>query len=151
MTGLIRPKAHSRMLLSSGHTMTVPPDFFLHPHTGRLMPIAGNVAYDPTSSALVLTTGTCTGNTSRSCATFRKFNRFGLKAHSCASCLISICHSRVCDLYSLFRTQQEVRHSPHSFHSLSNLPTLSSATVRHSTQRPQAGSEAAVGGSHAGP
>eukprot|EP00066_Takifugu_rubripes_P017519 XP_011606785.1 PREDICTED: uncharacterized protein LOC101076355 [Takifugu rubripes] len=62
VTGLIRPKAHSRMLLSSGHTMTVPPDFFLHPHTGRVMPIAGSVAYDPTSSALVLTRGLCTGD-----------------------------------------------------------------------------------------
>lgn len=82
---------------------------------------------------------------------FDKFNRFGLTAHSCISCLISICHSRVLDLYSLFRRQQEVGHSPHSFHSLSNLPTLSSATVWHSTQRPQAGSEAAAGGSHAGP
>lgn len=82
---------------------------------------------------------------------FDKFNRFGLTAHSCTSCLISICHSRLCDLYSLFRRQQEVGHSPHSFHSLSNLPTLGPATARYSTQRPQAGSEAAAGGSHAGP
>lgn len=56
VTGLIRPNAHSHMLLASGHTMAVPPDFFLHPHTGRVLPIAGSVAYDPATSALVLTT-----------------------------------------------------------------------------------------------
>ncbi|KAF7667131.1 hypothetical protein LDENG_00077930, partial [Lucifuga dentata] len=62
VTGLIRPNAHSHMLLSSGHTMAVPPDFFLHPQTGRVMPIAGNVAYDPSSSTLVFTTDSCTGD-----------------------------------------------------------------------------------------
>ncbi|XP_054650319.1 uncharacterized protein si:dkey-103g5.4 isoform X2 [Dunckerocampus dactyliophorus] len=56
---LIRPNAHCHMLLSSGHTMAVPPDFFLHPHTGRVLPIAGNVAYDPESSTLVITTDSC--------------------------------------------------------------------------------------------
>ncbi|KAJ4935626.1 hypothetical protein JOQ06_017157 [Pogonophryne albipinna] len=59
VTGLIRPNAHSHMLLSGGHTMAVPPDFFLHPQTGRVMPIAGNVAYDPASSTLVFTTDSC--------------------------------------------------------------------------------------------
>nr|XP_061828831.1 uncharacterized protein LOC133614686 [Nerophis lumbriciformis] len=63
VTGLIRPNAHSHMLLSSGHTMAVPPDFFLHPHTGHLLPIAGNVAYDPESSTLVITTDSCAGDT----------------------------------------------------------------------------------------
>ncbi|XP_047451086.1 uncharacterized protein LOC125014093 [Mugil cephalus] len=48
------------MLLSSGHTMAVPPDFFVHPQTGRVLPIAGNVAYDPVSSTLVFTTDLCT-------------------------------------------------------------------------------------------
>ncbi|XP_072248570.1 uncharacterized protein [Leuresthes tenuis] len=61
-TGLIRPNAHSHMLLSSGHTMAVPPDFFIHPQTGRVMPIAGNVAYDPASSTLVFTTDLCSGD-----------------------------------------------------------------------------------------
>nr|XP_057936579.1 uncharacterized protein LOC131134908 [Doryrhamphus excisus] len=56
---LIRPKAHSHMVLSSGRTMAVPPGFFLHPHTGRVLPIAGNVAYDPESSTLVITTDSC--------------------------------------------------------------------------------------------
>lgn len=67
VTGLITPNAHSHMLLSSGHTMAVPPDFFLHPQTGRVMPIAGNVAYDPASSTLVFTTDSCTGNMKGAC------------------------------------------------------------------------------------
>ncbi|KAK9520852.1 hypothetical protein VZT92_020711 [Zoarces viviparus] len=63
VTGLFRPNAHSHMLLSSGHTVAVPPDFFLNPQTGRVMPIAGNVAYDPATSTLVFTTDSCTGDT----------------------------------------------------------------------------------------
>ncbi|XP_041654014.1 uncharacterized protein LOC121516688 [Cheilinus undulatus] len=62
VTGLIRPNAHSHMLLSSGHTIPVPPNYFLHPETCRVMPIAGNVAYDPASSTLVITTDSCTGD-----------------------------------------------------------------------------------------
>ncbi|XP_042270426.1 uncharacterized protein si:dkey-103g5.4 [Thunnus maccoyii] len=62
VTGLMRTNAHSHMLLSSGHTMAVPPDFFLHPQTGRVIPITGNVAYDPASSTLVFTTDSCTGD-----------------------------------------------------------------------------------------
>lgn len=61
LTGLIRPNAGSHMLLSNGHIMAVPDDYFLHPHTGRLLPIAGNVAYDPVSSSLVFTTDLCAG------------------------------------------------------------------------------------------
>ena len=33
ITGLIRPGTHAHMLLGSGHSMAVPPDFFLHPQT----------------------------------------------------------------------------------------------------------------------
>ncbi|XP_041849904.1 uncharacterized protein si:dkey-103g5.4 isoform X3 [Melanotaenia boesemani] len=62
VTGLIRPNPHSHMLLSSGHTMAVPPEFFIHPQTGRVMPITGNVAFDPSSSTLVFTTDLCTGD-----------------------------------------------------------------------------------------
>ncbi|CAB1347518.1 unnamed protein product, partial [Coregonus sp. 'balchen'] len=61
-TGLILPKPHTHMLLASGHSMPVPPDFFLHPQTGRLLPVAGNVGYDPASSTLVFTTDSCTGD-----------------------------------------------------------------------------------------
>lgn len=42
--------------------MAVPPDFFLHPQTGRALPIAGNVGYDPVSSTLVIAADLCTGN-----------------------------------------------------------------------------------------
>ncbi|XP_071353450.1 uncharacterized protein [Trachinotus anak] len=62
VTGLIRPNAHTHMLLSSCHTTAVPPDFFLHPQTGRVMPIVGNVAYDPASSTLVFMTDPCAGD-----------------------------------------------------------------------------------------
>lgn len=61
LTGLIRPTAGSHMLLSNGHITAVPEDYFLHPHTARLLPIAGNVAYDPASSSLVFTTDLCAG------------------------------------------------------------------------------------------
>ncbi|XP_056230182.1 uncharacterized protein si:dkey-103g5.4 [Seriola aureovittata] len=62
VTGLIRPNAHTHMLLSSCHTTAVPPNFFLHPQTGHVMPIVGNVAYDPTTSTLVFMTDQCTGD-----------------------------------------------------------------------------------------
>ncbi|CAL8351040.1 unnamed protein product [Lota lota] len=61
VTGLMRPGPHCHMLLGGGHIMPVPPDYFLHPHTGRVMPIHGNVAYDPACSALVYTTDLCRG------------------------------------------------------------------------------------------
>ncbi|XP_077578970.1 uncharacterized protein LOC144200601 [Stigmatopora nigra] len=60
--GLIRPNDDSHMLLGSGQTMPVPSDFFLNPQTGRVLPIAGNVAYDPESSTLVSTIDSCPGD-----------------------------------------------------------------------------------------
>ncbi|XP_057695565.1 uncharacterized protein si:dkey-103g5.4 isoform X2 [Corythoichthys intestinalis] len=65
VTGLIMPNANSHMLLGSGQTMAVPSDFFLHPQTGRVLPIAGNVAYDPESSTLVFTTDLCAGDNTK--------------------------------------------------------------------------------------
>ncbi|XP_061684122.1 uncharacterized protein si:dkey-103g5.4 isoform X2 [Syngnathoides biaculeatus] len=61
-SGLIRPNAHSQMLLGDGHIVAIPSDFFLHPQTGRVLPILGNVAYDPKSSTLVFTTDSCAGD-----------------------------------------------------------------------------------------
>nr|XP_017206661.1 uncharacterized protein si:dkey-103g5.4 isoform X1 [Danio rerio] len=55
LTGLIQPNSNAHMLLASGHSMPVPPDFFLHPQTGKLLPVAGNVDFDPASSTLVFT------------------------------------------------------------------------------------------------
>ncbi|KAK0146501.1 hypothetical protein N1851_014165 [Merluccius polli] len=68
VTGLLRPVPHCHMLLGGGHIMPVPPDFFVHPHTGRVMPIHGNVAYDPAGSALVCTTDLCRDD-NRKCET----------------------------------------------------------------------------------
>ncbi len=61
LTGLIQPSSNAHMLLASGHSMPVPPDFFLHPQTGKLLPVAGNVGFDPASSTLVLTGDACLG------------------------------------------------------------------------------------------
>ncbi|KAK3531764.1 hypothetical protein QTP70_028289 [Hemibagrus guttatus] len=60
-TGLIHPISNAHMLLASGHSMPVPSDFFLHPQTGRLLPMAGNVGFDPSSSSLVYTADACMG------------------------------------------------------------------------------------------
>ncbi|XP_076832108.1 uncharacterized protein LOC143477416 [Brachyhypopomus gauderio] len=60
-TGLIMPNSNTHMLLASGHSLPVPPDFFLHPQTGRVLPVAGNVSFDPTSSTLVYTADACVG------------------------------------------------------------------------------------------
>ncbi|XP_067306926.1 uncharacterized protein si:dkey-103g5.4 isoform X3 [Pseudorasbora parva] len=61
LTGLIQPNSNAHMLLASGHSMPVPPDFFLHPQTGKLLPVAGNVGFDPASSTLVFTADACLG------------------------------------------------------------------------------------------
>ena len=61
VSGLILPNPGAQMLLSNGHSMPVPPDFVLHPQTGRLLPAAGNIGFDPHSSTLVFTTDACLG------------------------------------------------------------------------------------------
>ncbi|KAL1260729.1 hypothetical protein QQF64_008556 [Cirrhinus molitorella] len=61
LTGLIQPNSNAHMLLASGHSMPVPPDFFLHPQTGKLLPVAGNVGFDSASSTLVFTADACVG------------------------------------------------------------------------------------------
>lgn len=66
------------MLLNSGHTLAVPPDFVLHPQTGQIVPIAGNVAYDPESSALVFTTDLCTGKR-KDLSAFEMANTFDMR------------------------------------------------------------------------
>lgn len=60
-TGLIHPISNAHMLLASGHSMPVPSDFFVHPQTGRLLPVAGNVGFDSSSSTLVCTADACVG------------------------------------------------------------------------------------------
>ncbi|XP_067222022.1 uncharacterized protein si:dkey-103g5.4 isoform X4 [Chanodichthys erythropterus] len=61
ITGLIQPNSNAHMLLASGHSMPVPPDFFLHPQTGKLLPVVGNVGFDPASSTLVFIADACVG------------------------------------------------------------------------------------------
>ncbi|XP_055052386.2 uncharacterized protein [Misgurnus anguillicaudatus] len=61
LTGLIQPNSNAHMLLASGHSMPVPHDFFLHPQTGRLLPVVGNVGFDPATSTLVCTADACVG------------------------------------------------------------------------------------------
>lgn len=61
LTGLILANSNAHMLLASGHSMPVPHDFFLHPQTGRLLPVVGNVGFDPATSTLVCTADACVG------------------------------------------------------------------------------------------
>ncbi|XP_057207593.1 uncharacterized protein si:dkey-103g5.4 [Triplophysa rosa] len=61
LTGLIQPNSNAHMLLASGHSMPVPSDFFLHPQTGTLLPVVGNVGFDPVTSTLVFTADVCVG------------------------------------------------------------------------------------------
>ncbi|XP_063797843.1 uncharacterized protein LOC134965294 [Pseudophryne corroboree] len=59
--GLITPKPHSVMLLSSNYLTPVPSGFFLHSDTGKVLPIAGNVGYDPATSQLISTVDSALG------------------------------------------------------------------------------------------
>lgn len=60
-TGLLRPKAGSKMLLADGAVAVVPEDHFIHPQTGRVLPIHGNVSFDPITSRLVFVVDSATG------------------------------------------------------------------------------------------
>ncbi|XP_056178907.1 uncharacterized protein LOC130141767 [Falco biarmicus] len=52
-TGLLTPHPHCTMLLASQCPGPVPANHFLHPETGKVLHIAGNVSYDPIRSRLV--------------------------------------------------------------------------------------------------
>ena len=56
-TGLLIPNPQTaNMLLADNVTnVPVPPNFFVHQNNGRVMPIEGNVAYDPLASRLTIT------------------------------------------------------------------------------------------------
>ncbi|GCC23151.1 hypothetical protein chiPu_0001544 [Chiloscyllium punctatum] len=53
LTGLITPRPETVMLLANKYIMPVPEGHFLHPQTGKVLPIAGNVCYDSTRSQLI--------------------------------------------------------------------------------------------------
>lgn len=52
-TGLILPHLDGAMQLANQSQMPVATDHFLHPATGKVLPIAGNVGYDPIHSKLI--------------------------------------------------------------------------------------------------
>ncbi|XP_077775594.1 uncharacterized protein LOC114585855 [Podarcis muralis] len=52
-TGLIMPSHGAVMLLANQSMEPVSAHHFLHPDTGRLLPIAGNVGFDPVNSKLI--------------------------------------------------------------------------------------------------
>ncbi|XP_075460490.1 uncharacterized protein LOC142497073 isoform X2 [Ascaphus truei] len=59
--GLLTPTPHSVMLLASHYLMPVPGDYFVHSESGKVLPIAGNVGYDPASSELIHTVDSAFG------------------------------------------------------------------------------------------
>ncbi|XP_048837633.1 uncharacterized protein si:dkey-103g5.4 [Brienomyrus brachyistius] len=85
-TGLLVPKPNALMRLPSGHTMPVPLDFFLHPDTGRLLPMAGNVAYNPASSTLMIAADTRAAEPARWDAPLLPFVPYPLSRHGPITC-----------------------------------------------------------------
>ena len=61
VTGLIVPNEGTQMQISSGHLVDIPANFFVHPQTGRVLPVHGNVAYDIVTSKLIFTVDSATG------------------------------------------------------------------------------------------
>ena len=61
VTGLLVPTSSAKMQLGNGDIVAVPNDFFVHPQTGRVMPIQGNVAFDTNASKLVVIVDSATG------------------------------------------------------------------------------------------
>jgi hypothetical protein len=64
-TGLIIPKPRTKMLTGDGTVKPIPCNYFLHPQTGNVMAIEGNVAFDSITSRLVFTTDSATGEASQ--------------------------------------------------------------------------------------
>ncbi|RXM95099.1 hypothetical protein EOD39_17262 [Acipenser ruthenus] len=65
LTGLIVPNADAQMLSAGGSPVPVPRDLCVNPHTGKLLPVAGNVAFDPVRSTLVFTADCSAGELSK--------------------------------------------------------------------------------------
>ena len=61
VNGLTVPNSGTKMLLATGDVVDVPSDYFVHPETGNVLPIHGNVAYDPVMSKLTITVDTTSG------------------------------------------------------------------------------------------
>lgn len=63
VTKLVVPGPNCAMLPASGCTGPVPPGYFIHPDTGRVLPEAGNLGYDLQEATLVPTTDSSSGET----------------------------------------------------------------------------------------
>ena len=61
LTGLLRPQSGARMKSADGHVISIPDEYFLHPQTGRVLPIESNVSYDPITSRLIFTADAAIG------------------------------------------------------------------------------------------
>ncbi|XP_052642520.1 uncharacterized protein LOC128141605 [Harpia harpyja] len=61
VTGLLTPYPHCTMLLTSQCPGPVPSNHFLHPETGKVLHVAGNVGYDPIRSRLVCAVDSASG------------------------------------------------------------------------------------------
>ena len=61
VTGLIVPNKNTQMMIATGEVVEIPSGFFLHPQTGHVLPISGNIAFDTLSSKLVFTVDSATG------------------------------------------------------------------------------------------
>ncbi|KAL6071552.1 hypothetical protein STEG23_024523 [Scotinomys teguina] len=53
VTKLMVPGPNCMMLPTSGHIGPIPPGYFIHPDTGRVLPEAGNLGYDLLTAALI--------------------------------------------------------------------------------------------------
>nr|XP_025749618.1 uncharacterized protein LOC112840426 isoform X1 [Callorhinus ursinus] len=61
VTGLMVPGPNCAMLPASGHAGSIPPGYFIHPDTGKVLPEAGNLGYDLQGATLVPTTDFSSG------------------------------------------------------------------------------------------
>ncbi|TFJ99178.1 NF-kappa-B inhibitor zeta [Platysternon megacephalum] len=66
ITGLLTPNPDCVMLLVNHCPMPVSRDQFLHPKTGKVLPVAGNVGYDPVSSKLISAVDSASGELCKS-------------------------------------------------------------------------------------
>ncbi|XP_023565241.1 uncharacterized protein LOC111815170 [Octodon degus] len=69
VTRLLVPGPKCAMLPASGHAGPIPPGYFIHPNTGRVLPEAGHLGYDLLSATLVPTTDSNPGSIRTSEAT----------------------------------------------------------------------------------
>lgn len=61
VTGLLTPNPQCTVLLTSQSSGPVPSNHFLHPETGKVLHVTGNVGYDPIRNRLVCTVDSASG------------------------------------------------------------------------------------------